>query len=117
MANATRVMEVIRSMTGKNIVLNVDNIITQSLFSTGGTLTHADKALIERQIREYQTEQEIKNKFRHLSNRELVTRINGLPDFKWDDEGYELSRRIKASNGKFEAKMIGNNIAILKDEK
>lgn len=59
----------------------------------------------------------IQKKFRHLSNRALVSRINGLPDFKWDDEGYELSRRVKASNGKFEAKMQGNTIIILKDEK
>ena len=58
-----------------------------------------------------------KAKFKHLSNKALVTRINGLPDFKWDDEGCELSRRVKASNGKFIAQMQGNNIVIIKDEK
>lgn len=57
----------------------------------------------------------IKAQFNKLSNNALVSRINGLPDFKWDDEGYELSRRIKASQGTFKAKMIGNTINIIKD--
>ena len=59
----------------------------------------------------------IKANFRHLSNSALVKRINGLPDFKWDDEGHELSRRINASNGLFIAKMQGNNIVIIQDLK
>lgn len=60
-------------------------------------------------------EETIKAKFNRLSNNALVSRINGLPDFKWDDEGYELNRRIKASQGAFKAKMIGNTIRIIKD--
>ena len=37
-------------------------------------------------------------KFRHLSNQQLVDKINRAPDFGWDDEGVELSRRIKSEN-------------------
>lgn len=36
---------------------------------------------------------EIKAKFKHLSNQKLIDRINKLPDFKYDDEMYEVNRR------------------------
>ena len=59
----------------------------------------------------------IKRKFRHLSNQQLVERINSLPDFGWDDEGCELQWRREDSNGKFITQMDGNTLIILKDEK
>lgn len=55
----------------------------------------------------------IKNKFRHLSNEALVARINKLPDFGWDDEGFEISRRVKESNGSLVVKMDGNTLVII----
>ena len=58
----------------------------------------------------------IKNKFSHLSNAQLVAKINRAPDFGWDDEGYELERRMKASEGKFDCKMNGDTIEIIKEE-
>jgi hypothetical protein len=70
-------------------------------------------------LKKLETETELftKRKFRDVSNRELVKRINGLPDFKWDDEGVELHRRRLLANGAFIYKMQGNAIVILKDEK
>lgn len=59
----------------------------------------------------------IKRKFKNLSNKALVNRINRAPDFGWDDEGFEIERRVKASNGKLQIKMNGNTLEILKDEK
>ena len=58
----------------------------------------------------------IKRKFTHLSNAQLVKRINNAPDFGWDDEGYELERRMKASNGSFDCKINGDVLEIIKDE-
>lgn len=113
---AARVQEIIKHLQEKKIKVTRENIITQSLFTPGGTVTEHDWELIDRQIGNYELDQTIKKKFSHLSNRALVTRINGLPDFKWDDEGYELQRRIKASNGTFAAEMQGNRIVILKDQ-
>jgi len=54
----------------------------------------------------------IKNKFKHLSNKALISRANKKSDFNWDDEGYELERRSKESNGKFDWEMQGNTIVI-----
>ncbi|QTE44442.1 MULTISPECIES: hypothetical protein [Mucilaginibacter] len=70
-------------------------------------------------LKKLETETELftKRKFRDVSNKELVKRINGLPDFKWDDEGVELHRRSLLSNGAFIYKMQGNTLIILKDEK
>jgi hypothetical protein len=59
---------------------------------------------------------DIKRKFKHLSNKELVNRANSLPDFKWDDEGFELNRRSLLANGQFVYQMKGNTLIILKDE-
>ncbi|QTE43659.1 MULTISPECIES: hypothetical protein [Mucilaginibacter] len=69
-------------------------------------------------LKKLETETELftKRKFRNITNKELVKRINGLPDFKWDDEGVELNRRRLLSNGAFIYKMQGNTIIILKDE-
>ncbi len=115
-ATAARVQEIIKHMQEKKIKVTRANIITQSLFTPGGTVTEQDRELIDRQIGQVELTETIRRKFTHLSNRELVTRINGLPDFKWDDEGHELQRRIKASNGTFAAEMQGSRIVILKDE-
>lgn len=56
----------------------------------------------------------IKRKFKNLSNQALVSKINRASDFGWDDEGYEIERRVKASNGKLEVKMNGNRLEIIK---
>lgn len=58
----------------------------------------------------------IKKMFRHLSNEALVKRINQAPDFGWDDEEYELDRRVKASEGRFIVKMNYNTLEIIKNE-
>lgn len=55
-------------------------------------------------------------KLGHLSNTQLVAKINRAPDFGWDDEAVELERRIEASNGKLEVEMQRNTLVILKDE-
>lgn len=52
------------------------------------------------------------NKFKHLSNQELVSQINRCRDFGWDDEGVELNRRIEASKGAFEVYMDYNTLRI-----
>lgn len=61
-------------------------------------------------------EQACFEKLGHLSNQQLVNKINRAPDFGWDDEGVELDRRIKASGGKLEVKMNRNTLLIVKDE-
>ncbi|WPU99065.1 hypothetical protein SNE26_23925 [Mucilaginibacter sp. cycad4] len=66
---------------------------------------------------ETETELYTKRKFRGVSNSELVQRINGLPDFKWDDEGVEIRRRSLLSNGAFTYRMQGNRIIITNHEK
>ena len=40
-------------------------------------------------------EESIKNKFKNYSTPELVRQIEGAPDFGYDDEEYELTRRLK----------------------
>jgi hypothetical protein len=52
----------------------------------------------------------IKNRFKHLSNKALISRANKKADFNWDDEGYELERRSKESNGNFNWEMKGDKI-------
>ena len=115
-ARAARIQTIIQDMEKKRIKITVDNIIIQSLLFVGGTFGPEDAEIINRQISNFNLMQILKKKFAHLSNKALITRINGLPDFKWDDEGAELERRIKASAGKFAAQMQGNKIVILKDE-
>lgn len=63
--------------------------------------------------KETDLEKDIKKKFKNLSNEELVQRANSLPDFKWDDEEVEISRRMKVSNGKFKVEMVGNQLKII----
>jgi hypothetical protein len=58
----------------------------------------------------------MQKKFKGYSNERLVARINSLSDFNWDDEGYELFRRVKASDGKLEVKMVVNTMTIVKDD-
>jgi hypothetical protein len=65
---------------------------------------------------ESETEKFTKRRFKGLSNKELVDRANGLPDFKWDDEGTELKRRSLLSNGSFIYRIKGNTLIIIKDE-
>ena len=55
-------------------------------------------------------ETEIKAKFRHLSNQQLIDRANRQPDFKWDDEGFELNRRREASGRKFTYAIKGKRL-------
>jgi|GEM_PF-349076 hypothetical protein len=65
----------------------------------------------------YHTEAEeyAKEEFRNYSNKALVARVNSLPDFKWDDDGTELQRRWRVSNGSFDYEIKGNTMVILKD--
>ena len=56
-----------------------------------------------------------KKRFYGLSNEDLVNKINRAPDFGWDDEGVELQRRIRLSNGNFQCKMNYNTLVIVKD--
>lgn len=58
-------------------------------------------------------QQKCKKMFRHLSNEELINRINSLPDFQYDNESIELNRRIEASNGSLKVKMNGNVLEII----
>lgn len=51
-------------------------------------------------------------KFKHLSNQKLIDRANAAPDFKWDDEGHEIGRRMKADPF-FKCEMQGNRIVII----
>lgn len=58
-------------------------------------------------------EQICKKKFAHLTNQQLVSKINQCKDFGWDDEGIELNRRIEESNGAFQVKMDYNTLKIV----
>lgn len=53
----------------------------------------------------------VKEKFKNLSDTELIRRANAAPDFGWDDEECEIHRRIKENGLKVE--MQGNSIVIL----
>jgi hypothetical protein len=64
---------------------------------------------------ESEIEKEIKPRFSSYSNKALVARINGLPDFKWDDEGVELNRRRRVSIFEFNFEMRRNTIVITKN--
>lgn len=114
-----RAKDVIASMP-KGMEITMDNVITQSLFTPGGTLAGIDPywiySAINGEVSRRELEATIKNKFRHLSNRQLVDRINTLPDFKWDDEGAEIQRRRDTSKGKLIVRMDGNRLVIVKDE-
>jgi len=57
-------------------------------------------------------ERVIKNKFKHLSNQELINKANRAADFGWDDEAYELNRRGLA-DPLFKYEMLGNKIVII----
>jgi hypothetical protein len=72
---------------------------------------------LTRRYTDYHTESEAyaKEEFKHYSNEALVARANSLPDFKWDDEGVELRRRWRVSNGTFDYEIRGNTMVILKD--
>lgn len=41
-------------------------------------------------------ETEIKKKFKNTSTKALIRKMEKAPDFGYDDEAYELSRRLKA---------------------
>ncbi|SJN50487.1 hypothetical protein [Sphingobacterium sp. JB170] len=66
---------------------------------------------------ETELEKFCRERFKHLSNAQLVARVNSLPDFGWDDEGVELQRRRRISNGAFDYAFKGNTMVVLKDEK
>ncbi|MDE3183195.1 MAG: hypothetical protein KGM16_07235 [Bacteroidota bacterium] len=65
---------------------------------------------------ETELERFCRERFQHLTNAQLVARVNNLPDFGWDDEGIELQRRHGVSKGAFDYQTKGNTIVILKDE-
>ena len=52
--------------------------------------------------------------FKHLTNSQLVARINRAADFGYDDEEAELVKRIKRSDGKLKVKMDINTLRIVK---
>jgi hypothetical protein len=56
-----------------------------------------------------------KVKFYGVSNVELVSRFNSLPDFKHDNEDVELIRRMQKSGGKFQVFMNYNTLRIIQD--
>ncbi|WP_427007155.1 hypothetical protein [Pseudarthrobacter sp. H2] len=41
-------------------------------------------------------ESQIAEKFAHLSDADLIRRMNAAPDFGYDDEAVELNRRLEA---------------------
>ena len=51
--------------------------------------------VIDRAIASRALEESISGKFAHLSNEALVGRMNRAPDFGYDDEAVELTRRLK----------------------
>lgn len=67
-------------------------------------------------VEETDIEKFCRERFKHLTNAQLVARVNGLPDFGWDDEGVELQRRHKVSNGAFDYEFKGNTMVILKND-
>lgn len=56
-------------------------------------------------------EKAVKVKFYGVSNEDLVRRANNAPDFGWDDEGCEISRRRR--KGVLNCQMQGNTIVII----
>ncbi|MGJ1360733.1 hypothetical protein ACR79B_04375 [Sphingobacterium spiritivorum] len=70
----------------------------------------------DRIIKETDLEKFCRERFKHLTNAQLVARVNGLPDFGWDDEGVELRRRHRVSNGAFDYAFNHNTMVILKDD-
>ncbi|WP_211166338.1 hypothetical protein [Mucilaginibacter robiniae] len=65
---------------------------------------------------ETDTDKFTKRQFKYLSNKELVGRVNGLPEGKGDDEAHELHRRSLLANGAFIYRRKGNSLIIIKDE-
>lgn len=53
-----------------------------------------------------------REKFKHMSNEQLIAQANNAPDFGWDDEGTELRRRKDA--GLINYKMNGNKLIPIK---
>ena len=64
-------------------------------------------------------EASIKNRFAGYSLAKLIKRINSAPDFGYDDEEYELSRRAKEQNFTYRwtEKIANPKIIITKDGK
>ncbi|MFA6082739.1 hypothetical protein [Mucilaginibacter sp.] len=112
-SNATYRYEI--DLPAQNITLYEENYIAakdtfkRGLDLTGRYISYLKK--IENEAAKY-----TKRKFKHLSNKELIKRANSLPDFQWDDEGSELTRRSLLSNGAFIYRMKGHALIILKDE-
>jgi hypothetical protein len=112
-SNATYRYEI--DLPAQKITLYEENYIAakdafkRGLDLTGRYISYLKK--IENEAGKY-----TKRKFKHLSNKGLIKRANSLPDFKWDDEGTELTRRSLLSNGAFIYQMKGNTLIILKDE-
>jgi hypothetical protein len=111
--NATYRYEI--DLVAEKITLYEENyIISKDAFKKGLDLTGRYISYLKKI--ETESAKEIKKAFKHLSNKDLIRRANSKPDFKWDDEGMELTRRSRLSNGQFVYKMKGNTLIILKDE-
>lgn len=80
-------------------------------FRKGENLTSRYLAYLEK----FQNEA-IKDMFKGYTNEALIKRANSMPDFNWDDEGTELTRRSLQSNGAFLYRMQGDKLVILKDK-
>ena len=94
----------------KEVLFYAENYFYKTdTFRKGKNLTH--------RYTEYHTESEAhaKEEFKHFSNKALIARANSLPDFNWDDEGTELRRRWRVSNGAFDYEIRRNTMIILKD--
>lgn len=117
MKNKDRISEVVKDLKNKGQRITVNNIITGSLATTGGTVT--DETEVKQYLALYELsdlDKACRNKFRHLSNDALVKKINGAADFGWDDEGHEINRRQNASGGAWWLKMNENTLEIIKPE-
>jgi len=66
-------------------------------------------------------ETRIKNKFKNISTKALIRKIEKAPDFGYDDEAYELSRRLKTRGEKWRwstnTRLGANTIEICKNRR
>jgi len=101
----------------ENWLLSPNNELLKDVHNLPKNVKEKTETMENETKKEYTLDYVLKNKFKKLSNQELIDRANRAEDFKWDDEGYELNRRKVASNGGFTYKMEGSKLVITKDEK
>jgi len=65
---------------------------------------------------ESETDRATKRRFKHLTNGELVARVNSQPNYRWDEEAHEIRRRSILSNGSFICRMKGRSLVITKND-